>query len=59
MAGATKEKKPPAQERRCQRGAGTEKQCRAARMGSSQFCFFHDPGDEILHLLWARAGIAG
>ena len=44
MAGATKEKKPPAQERRCQRGAGTETQCRAARMQVSQFCFFHDPG---------------
>ena len=39
----TREKKPPAQERRCQREAGTEKQCRAARMFGSKFCFFHDP----------------
>ena len=39
-----KEKKPPPQERRCQHGAGTEKQCRAARMRASEVCFFHDPG---------------
>jgi hypothetical protein len=40
---ATREKRPPPQERRCQREAGTEQQCRAARMQDSQFCFFHDP----------------
>lgn len=40
----TKEKKPPPEERRCQRGAGTETQCRAARMHGSELCFFHDPG---------------
>jgi len=39
-----KEKKPPPPERRCQRGAGSEEQCRAARMRASEFCFFHDPG---------------
>ena len=39
-----KEKRPPPQERRCQRGAGTEQQCRAARLRGSEFCFFHDPG---------------
>jgi hypothetical protein len=38
-----KEKRPPPQERRCQRGAGSEQQCRAARMRGSEFCFFHDP----------------
>ena len=37
-------KRPPPQERRCQRGAGTEQQCRAARMRATEFCFFHDPG---------------
>lgn len=40
---ARKEKRPPVQERRCQRGAGTAQQCRAARMLASEFCFFHDP----------------
>lgn len=40
---ATKAKKPPPQERRCQRGAGTEEQCRAARLQGSELCFFHDP----------------
>lgn len=40
----SKEKKPPPPERRCQRGTGTEAQCRAARMQGSEFCFFHDPG---------------
>ena len=44
MIGANKEKRPPPQERRCQRGAGTEEQCRAAQMRASRFCFFHDPG---------------
>ncbi len=45
MPGATiKEKKPPPQERRCQRKAGTPEQCRAAKLKGSEFCFFHDPG---------------
>lgn len=39
----SKEKKPPPPERRCQRGAGTQTQCRAARMQGSDFCFFHHP----------------
>lgn len=41
---AMKEKRPPPQERRCQKGAGTEQQCRAARLRGSELCFFHDPG---------------
>jgi len=42
-ADARRLKRPPAQERRCQMRAGTEQQCRAARLAGSEFCFFHDP----------------
>lgn len=38
-----KQKRPPEQERRCQRRAGTPEQCRAARLKGSNLCFFHDP----------------
>ncbi|MGH9862208.1 MAG: hypothetical protein ACRD35_02160 [Candidatus Acidiferrales bacterium] len=38
-----KGKRPPPQERRCQKDTGTEQQCRAARLRGSEFCFFHDP----------------
>ncbi|MGH9813934.1 MAG: hypothetical protein ACRD4T_12445 [Candidatus Acidiferrales bacterium] len=44
MSTGMKAKRPPAQERRCQRGARTPEQCRAARMRGSELCFFHDPG---------------
>jgi hypothetical protein len=43
MSTGEKTKRPPPQERRCQRNAGTERQCRAARMKGSELCFFHDP----------------
>lgn len=36
-------KKPPPPHKRCQLGAGTEAQCRAARLYDSDYCFFHDP----------------
>ncbi|HXE76193.1 MAG TPA: hypothetical protein VNN18_11260 [Candidatus Xenobia bacterium] len=39
-----KQRRPPTQDRRCQRDAGTDKQCRAARLMGREFCFFHDPG---------------
>ena len=38
-----KNKKPPPLNKRCQMGAGTEAQCRAARLIDSDYCFFHDP----------------
>lgn len=34
---------PPPPNKRCQMGAGTEAQCRAARLYDSDYCFFHDP----------------